>query len=104
MWAEAERLVAAFKQQLGAWGGSEGDESRSKGTHGRMRREGSSDVRSVATLRRFPGGLAGYRESSPPVRCEMSWTAALTNPAAFGMSPDEREGAMVYIYEKLAVE
>ena len=66
--------------------------------------EGSSDVRSVATLRRFPGGLAGYRESSPPVRCEMSWTAALTNPAAFGMSPDEREGAMVYIYEKLAVE
>ena len=50
---------------------------------------------------------AGGREaqpSSPPVRCEMSWTAALTNPAAFGMSPDEKEGAMVYIYEKLAVE
>ena len=58
---------------------------------------GSESVRAVATLRRFPGGLDGFRRQVLPEMCEMSWTAALSNPGALGIH-DEHGGAPVHIY------
>lgn len=67
--------------------------------------EGSESVRAVATLRPFPGGLRGYRLEARPERCEMSWTAALTNPNAVGTEPDdESAGAAVHIYVHSALD
>ena len=56
-----------------------------------------SNVRAVATLRAFPGGLDGYERQEPPERCEMSWRAALMDPR----KPDEElAGSPVIIYER----
>ena len=64
--------------------------------------QASESVRAVATLRRFPDGLGGYRLESPPERCEMSWTAALTNPNAVGQRDEAEDesagGALVHLY------
>lgn len=57
----------------------------------------SGSVRACATLRKFPDGLDGFRRHVLPERCEMSWTAALTNPEALGIH-DEQGGAPVHIY------
>ena len=62
----------------------------------------SGKVRTVATLRRFPDGLDGYRRRATPVRAEMSWTAALSNPEAFG-AEDVYDGAPVHIYDRCEV-
>ena len=37
----------------------------------------ASQVRQVATLRPFAGGLAGFVEESLPEPCEMTWTMNL---------------------------
>lgn len=58
---------------------------------------GSAAVRAVATLKPFPGGLDGYARQELPERCEMSWTAALSNP---NEAPAPDAGAPVLIYER----
>ena len=65
------------------------------------RLESSESVRAVATLQRFPKGLVGYTRQSRPELCEMSWTAALSNPEAAG-SDDAHGGAVVHVYERVA--
>ena len=59
----------------------------------------SGSVRAVATLRRFPRGLDGFQRQALPEMCEMSWTAALTNPEALGIH-DQQVGAPVHIYTR----
>ena len=69
------------------------------------RLEAARSVRLVATLRRFPGGdLTGFRLQERPEVCEMSWTAALSNPNTIGSRSASQAGgpgARVYIYERL---
>ena len=60
---------------------------------------GAPRLRTVATLRRFPGGLRGFEEREPPEHCEMSWTAKMVVPS----EPDGRHpGSPVYVYERTA--
>ena len=54
-------------------------------------------VRAVATLRSFKGELKGFRRDARAEMCEMSWTAAMSNPEAFGIN-DDTGGAPVHIY------
>ena len=59
----------------------------------------SRDVRIVASLKRFSGGLPGFTEQRPPEQCEMSWTALQTHPGAPDVY-DPMPGMPVYIYEQ----
>ena len=61
------------------------------------RRLAESQVHTVATIRRFPGGMPGFCESEP-VHCEMSWTAAQASPEQARWASDESDGALVHIY------
>ena len=62
--------------------------------------EASPSVQQVATLKRFSGGLAGFKEDEQPEPCEMSWTMNLIADEA------EREWALqqqrqdVYLYRR----
>ena len=56
-------------------------------------------LRTVATLRRFPSGLRGFDESEPCERCEMSWTENLHVPGEPG---GKHPGSPVHIYTRKA--
>ena len=56
-------------------------------------------LRTVATLRRFPSGLRGFGESEPCERCEMSWTENLHVPGEPG---GKHPGSPVHIYTRKA--
>lgn len=56
-------------------------------------------LRTVATLRRFPSGLRGFDESEPCERCEMSWTENLYVPGEPG---GKHPGSPVHIYTRKA--
>lgn len=64
----------------------------------------ASRVRTVATLRRFPHGVVGYREDARCEPCEMSWTASQESPDATRWKWGEDDGAPVYVYEREACE
>jgi len=52
-------------------------------------------VRTIATLKRFPGGITGFTEQRPPEQCEISWTVSLATDMDLSNSPP---GMPVYIY------
>ena len=54
-------------------------------------------VRTVASLKHFPGGVIGFTEQRPPEQCEMSWTVSL----AIDMDhANSAPGMPVYIYSR----
>ena len=59
----------------------------------------SAHVRTVATLRCFPGGLAGFHRRPRPLRLEMSWTIGMCSPEGVG-GDDDYGGALVHIYDR----
>lgn len=60
--------------------------------------EAGPTLRAVASLKEWPGGLAGF-EAAQLVRCETSWSAKLLLVDGAG-SPRPHEGSPVYIYER----